>query len=84
MAEPAQDDPADNQENQEILGVQGKIVEVFDHGEARADQGPVDEPRCHPGNEIEPTLAETKPCSPANCVDQQVGDSGDGQGKDAR
>src|ERR1700681_1169339 len=43
MAEPAQDNPTDNQENQEILGVQGKIVEVFDHREARADQGPVDD-----------------------------------------
>src|SRR5438270_12774880 len=43
MTEPPQNNAANNQENQEVFGVQRKIIEVFDHRKARADQGSIDD-----------------------------------------
>src|SRR6266487_6044492 len=47
MTEPAENDPAHDQEDEEVLGVKGKVTEVLDHGKARADQCSVDNAISH-------------------------------------
>ncbi len=43
MAEPAKHNAIDDEEDRELLKVDGEIVEVLDHGETGADEGSVDD-----------------------------------------